>query len=83
METEGKNGADPAGRQINKDKAKSDCRKKAQETQKRMKTETEIFALVDKIREIAYELHGYLRHGHLEKVYENGVMHRVETQGFR
>jgi hypothetical protein len=48
-----------------------------------MKTETEIFALVDKIREIAYELHGYLRHGHLEKVYENGVMHRVETQGFR
>jgi len=81
METEGKSGADPAGWQISKDKAKSDCRKKAQESQKGMKTEKEIFALVDNIREIGFELHGYLRHGHLEKVYENGMVHRGRKAG--
>ena len=48
-----------------------------------MKTETEIFALVDKIREIGYELHGYLRHGHLEKVYENGMVHRGRNAGIQ
>jgi GxxExxY protein len=42
-----------------------------------MKTEKEIFALVDKIREVSFSLHGYLRHGHLEKVYENGLVHRL------
>jgi hypothetical protein len=42
---------------------------------KKMKTETEVFDVVNKIRQIGYELHGYLRHGHLEKVYENGIAH--------
>ncbi len=46
-----------------------------------MKTEKEIFELVDRIREISYALHGYLRHGHLEKVYENGLMHRSRKAG--
>jgi GxxExxY protein len=46
-----------------------------------MKTEKDIFELVDSIREISFELHGYLRHGHLEKVYENGVVHRSRKAG--
>lgn len=46
-----------------------------------MKTEEEIFGLCDKIRETAFSLHCYLRHGHLEKVYENGLAHRLRKQG--
>ncbi|MFH1832379.1 MAG: GxxExxY protein [bacterium] len=43
-----------------------------------MKTEKDdIFVLVDLIRETSFELHRYLRHGHLEKVYENGLAHRL------
>ena len=42
-----------------------------------MKTEAEIFKLCDRIREISYALHSHLRHGHLEKVYENGLAHRL------
>jgi len=48
-----------------------------------MKTETEIFELCDRIREISYDLHKYLRHGHLEKVYENGLAHRLRKAGIR
>jgi GxxExxY protein len=46
-----------------------------------MKTEKEVFALVNKIREISFSLHNYLRHGHLEKVYENGLVHRGRKAG--
>ena len=37
----------------------------------------DIFRLSDIIRETSFELHRYLRHGHLEKVYENGLAHRL------
>jgi len=37
--------------------------------------------LCDQVREIAYGLHVYLRHGHLEKVYENGLAHRLRKTG--
>ena len=37
----------------------------------------EIFELCDVIRETSFALHQYLRHGHLEKVYENGLAHRL------
>ena len=33
-----------------------------------------IFALCDVIRKTRLELHRYLRYGHLEKVYENGLL---------
>jgi GxxExxY protein len=46
-----------------------------------MKTATEIFSLCDRIRETAFALHRYLRHGHLEKVYENGLAHRLRKAG--
>ncbi len=36
-----------------------------------------IFALCDRIREASLSLHCFLRHGHLEKVYENGLAHRL------
>jgi GxxExxY protein len=47
------------------------------------KTEEEIKALCDRIRETGYALHGFLRHGHLEKVYENGIAHRLRKAGFK
>ena len=42
-----------------------------------MKTEKEIFVLCDQIRVISFDLHKYLRYGHLEKVYENGLANRL------
>ncbi len=31
----------------------------------------------------AFELHVFLRHGHLEKVYENGLAHRLRKVGIQ
>lgn len=42
-----------------------------------------IFELCDVVRETAYELHRYLRHGHLEKIYENGLFYRLRKHGLR
>ncbi len=39
-----------------------------------------IFHLCDIVRETAFDLHAYHRHGHLEKVYENGLAHRLRKQ---
>lgn len=46
-----------------------------------MMSEQEVFALCDQIREISFALHKHLRHGHLEKVYENGLVHRLRKSG--
>ena len=43
--------------------------------------EQEVFALCDRIRGISLNLHQYLRYGHLEKVYENGLAHRLRKEG--
>jgi GxxExxY protein len=45
--------------------------------------EQDTLALGDQIRQIAFDLHVRLRHGHLEKVYENGPAHRLRKAGFR
>ena len=45
-------------------------------------TEEESKAKCDAIRQIAYELHVYLGTGYLEKVYENGLAHRLSKAGF-
>ena len=42
-----------------------------------MKEKDDIFELCDVIRETSFALHQYLRYGHLEKVYENGMAHRL------
>jgi GxxExxY protein len=47
------------------------------------RNEKAILNLCDRIRQIAYDLHIYLGHGHLEKVYENGLAHRLRKAGFR
>jgi GxxExxY protein len=43
--------------------------------------EEEIFALCDVIRQTSFEIHKYLRCGHLEKVYENALAHRLRKKG--
>ena len=35
------------------------------------------------IRETAFSLHCYLKHGHLEKVYENGLAYRLRKAGLK
>ena len=42
-----------------------------------------IFQLCDTIRETSFSLHSHLRHGHLEKVYENGLANRLRKQGLQ
>ncbi len=37
--------------------------------------------LCDSVRQTAYEIHVYLAHGHLEKVYENALFHRLRKAG--
>jgi len=46
-------------------------------------TEKEIFTLCDRVRETAFALHRFLRQGHMEKVYENGLAHRLLKAGIR
>ena len=41
----------------------------------------DILRLCDIVRETCFELHCYLHHGHLEKVYENGLAHRLTKRG--
>ena len=43
----------------------------------------DIFSLTDRVRETAFAIHRFLRHGHLEKVYENALVHRLRKQGLR
>lgn len=48
-----------------------------------IKTDEEVRALCDVVRETAFALHSFLRQGHLEKVYENGLAHRLRKQGLK
>lgn len=41
----------------------------------------DIKALSDQVRQTAYDIHVYLGHGHLEKVYENALAHRLRKTG--
>lgn len=41
----------------------------------------EMRRLCDLVRQTAYDIHHYLRHGHLEKVYENALAHRLQKAG--
>ncbi len=43
----------------------------------------DIFVLCDRVREASFSLHCHLRHGHVEKVYENGPAHRLRKQGIQ
>ena len=48
-----------------------------------MKDQTKIFRLCDLVRETSFSLHQYFRHGHMEKVYENGLTHRLRKTGLK
>src|SRR5512142_1846899 len=43
----------------------------------------DIKALSDEVRQTAYDIHVYHGHGHLEKVYENALTHRLRKAGLR
>ena len=44
---------------------------------------SDIKVLCGQVRQTAYEIHLYLGHGHLEKVYENALFHRLQKSGLR
>jgi GxxExxY protein len=48
-----------------------------------MRDEKDILELCNQVRQTAFNLHVYLRHGHMEKVYENGLAHRLRKAGLQ
>jgi GxxExxY protein len=48
---------------------------------KKEATMKSIKELCDQVRQTAYDIHIYHGHGHLEKVYENALYHRLHKQG--
>jgi len=46
-------------------------------------TTDDIMQLCDIVRQTGFDLRKYLGHGHLEKVYENGLAHRLRKRGIR
>jgi GxxExxY protein len=55
--------------------------RKKRKGRKKFVTEIEINMLCDTVRQIAYQVHAYFRQGHLEKVYENSLTHRLVKAG--
>jgi GxxExxY protein len=47
----------------------------------RVRIQEEINQLCDVIRQTSFEIHRFLRSGHLEKVYENALAHRLAKIG--
>ena len=48
-----------------------------------MVNDEEAKAVCDRIRQIAFDIHVYHGHGHLEKVYENALAHRLKKTGIK
>jgi GxxExxY protein len=46
-----------------------------------MNTSMDIKKICDTVRKVAYDIHVYHGHGHLEKVYENALVHRLCKSG--
>lgn len=44
---------------------------------------SDVRPMCDQIRQVAFQIHTYLGHGHLEKVYENALAHRLRKAGFK
>ena len=51
------------------------------ERKERINFMEDIMKLCDKVRETTYAIHEYHAHGHLEKVYENALVHRLRKAG--
>ncbi len=58
-----------------------DGRKGTQRTQRKGMEMTDIMQLCDWVRETSFAIHEYLAHGHMEKVYENALAHRLRKAG--
>jgi GxxExxY protein len=43
----------------------------------------DIMRLCDTIRETSFAIHKFLRHGHLEKIYENALINRLRKQNIK
>ncbi len=48
-----------------------------------MPSKLTINALCDLVRETSFAIHCYHRHGHLEKIYENALAHRLRQRGIQ
>ncbi|NLV45532.1 MAG: GxxExxY protein [Candidatus Hydrogenedentes bacterium] len=48
-----------------------------------MRDENALLDMSAQIRQNAFGLHTYLRNGHLEKVYENGLANRLRKAGYK
>ncbi len=46
-------------------------------------TDEQINKIADVIRQTSFAIHKFHRHGHLEKIYENALAHRLRKLGFR
>lgn len=44
-------------------------------------TTRDVFRLCDQVRETAFSIHRYHRHGHVEKIYENALANRLRKRG--
>ena len=42
-----------------------------------------VFKLCDIIRETSFAIHQYHKQGHLEKIYENALFHRLKKSGYQ
>ena len=49
----------------------------------RLMSDDGVLSLCDVIRQTSYDIHAYLGHGHLEKVYENSLAHRLTKLGIK
>ena len=50
---------------------------------RKLMSDDEILSLCDVIRQTGYDIHVYLGSGHLEKVYENALAHRLIKLGIK
>jgi GxxExxY protein len=48
-----------------------------------MVKDADVLKLCDQVRQVAFDLHTYLKDGHLEKVYDNGLAHRLRKRGIK
>jgi GxxExxY protein len=46
-------------------------------------TKSRPFQLCDSVRETAFAIHRYYGPGHIEKIYENALVHRLRKQGLK
>jgi GxxExxY protein len=65
-----------------KHKKTKSTKKKSMDSNELM-SDDEILSLCDVIRQTGYDIHLYLGSGHLEKVYENALAHRLNKQGIK